>query len=139
METQEFGILIATHGTLCNGYLNTLQLILDLPEGVIDCICFEEGESLEEFEATFQAYMMKHNEHPLMILLDLPGGTPANMSLRFLSPSHLCIAGFNLPFLLELVIAKMNGTSWQELNVKEMMDHALSSFICYNDIIKQEE
>lgn len=139
MEQQTFGILIATHGTLGKGYLNTLQIILDLPEDEIEVLGFEAGESTDHFGAQFAQILAKYQNQPMVILLDLPGGTPANTALRFLSSTHVCIAGFNLPFLLELVLAKMNHVSWTDLGLQEMMAHAASSMVCYNELFKQEE
>ena len=81
----------------------------------------------------------KYKDRNIIILLDLPGGTPANMALPFLSASRKLVAGINLPFVLELMIAKKNGTLWEELDIENMIENAKSSMVFYNKILKTEE
>ena len=50
MEKEDFGILMVTHGGLAKGYLSALKLVLDIDETDLDTVCFEEGESTEEFD-----------------------------------------------------------------------------------------
>lgn len=139
MNTQSFQILLATHGDLGKGYLHTLGIILDMPKDEISIVSFQAQETLESFEERFQEKVEACNGQHLVILLDLPGGTPANIALRFLHPDHTLIAGFNLPFLLELVLAKMNNTKWEDVHLAQSMQNAKESMICYNDLFNKEE
>lgn len=139
MNTQSFQILLATHGDLGKGYLHTLGIILDMPEDEISIVSFQAQETLESFEERFQEKVNAYDDQHLVILLDLPGGTPANIALRFLHPARTLIAGFNLPFLLELVLAKMNQTPWEDFHLSQSLQHAKDSMICYNDLFHKEE
>ena len=70
-------------------YLSALKLVLDIDETDLDTVCFEEGESTEEFEQCLRTVIEEqYRDRNLVILLDIPGGTPANTALRFLSDSR---------------------------------------------------
>ena len=61
------------------------------------------------------------------------------MALPFLSASRKLVAGINLPFVLELMIAKKNGTLWEDLDIENMIENAKSSMVFYNKLLKTEE
>lgn len=138
--SDNFDILMVTHAELSKGYFSALKLILDIDETDLETVSLEEGEPLDTFSDKLNAVIEeKHKNRNMVILLDLPGGTPANMAFPFLSDSRKLIAGINLPFVLELLIAKKNGTSWEELNVDSIIENAKNSFVFYNKLLKTEE
>lgn len=102
-----FEVLVVTHAALSKGYFSALQLILDIDQNDMDVLSFETGEALDAFSDKISDVVEnKYKDKNMVILLDLPGGTPANMALPFLSDSRKLIAGINLPLVLELMIAK---------------------------------
>ena len=78
----------------------------------------------------------KYKNKNMVILLDLPGGTPANMALPFLSDSRKLVAGINLPLVLELMIAKKMGFLGKNSNVETIIENARKSILFYNKMIK---
>ena len=135
-----FEVLVVTHAALSKGYFSALQLILDIDQNDMDVLSFETGEALDAFSDKISDIVEnKYKDKNMVILLDLPGGTPANMALPFLSASRKLVAGINLPFVLELMIAKKNGTSWEELDLENMIENAKSSMVFYNKLLKTEE
>lgn len=135
-----FDILMVTHAELSKGYFSAMKLILDINNEDMETVSFEAGEALDTFsEKLAEIIEKKYKDRKIIILLDLPGGTPANMALPFLSASRKLVAGTNLPFVLELMIAKKNGTSWEELDLENMIENAKSSMVFYNKLLKTEE
>lgn len=135
-----FDILMVTHAELSEGYFSAMELILDINNEDMETVSFEAGEALDVFlEKLAEIIEKKYKDRNIIILLDLPGGTPANMALPFLSASRKLVAGINLPFVLELMIAKKNGTLWEELDIENMIENAKSSMVFYNKILKTEE
>ena len=133
-----FDILMVTHAELSKGYFSAMKLILDINNEDMETVSFEAGEALDTFsEKLAEIIEKKYKDRKIIILLDLPGGTPANMALPFLSASRKLVAGINLPFVLELMIA--NGTSWEELDLENMIENAKSSMVFYNKLLKTEE
>jgi len=106
----------------------------------MDVLSFETGEALDTFSNKISDVVEnKYKDKNMVILLDLPGGTPANMALPFLSDSRKLIAGINLPLVLELMIAKKNGVSWEELDLETIIENARTSIIFYNKLLKTED
>lgn len=135
-----FEVLVVTHGALSKGYFSALQLILDIDQNDMDVLSFETGEALDAFSDKISDVVEnKYKDKNMVILLDLPGGTPANMALPFLSDSRKLIAGINLPLVLELMIAKKNGVSWEELDLETIIENARTSIIFYNKLLKTED
>ncbi|MDM8204321.1 hypothetical protein QUW03_08055 [Faecalicoccus acidiformans] len=135
-----FEVLVVTHAALSKGYFSALQLILDIDQNDMDVLSFETGEALDAFSDKISDVVEnKYKDKNMVILLDLPGGTPANMALPFLSDSRKLIAGINLPLVLELMIAKKNGVSWEELDLETIIENARTSIIFYNKLLKTED
>lgn len=89
-----FDVLMITHAGLCKGYADVLKLILDIDEDDFGTLSFENGESLDDFSEAIRATIEeRYKDRNLVVLLDLPGGSPANTALPFMSSSRKLIAG----------------------------------------------
>ena len=67
----------------------------------------------------------QHHLQPLIILTDLIGGTPNNVSIKQLNNNRIqIIAGINLPLLLELLMAQSAGKSIEEIDFKELLNNS---------------
>lgn len=134
---ESFEVLVVTHGGLGSGYLSTMELLLNIDREDMDIVSFEAGEEISHFkEKLSECIEGKYEDKNLVILLDIPGGTPANTVLEFISPSRRLVAGFNLPFLLELMVLRMSGTSWEELDIEEIIFNSKNSMVYYNKILR---
>ena len=135
-----FDILMVTHAELSKGYFSAMELILDINNEDMEIVSFEAGEALDVFSEKLAEIIEKKYKHrKIIVLLDLPGGTPANMALPFLSASRKLVAGINLPFVLELMIAKKNWDFVGRPRYRNMIENAKSSMVFYNKLLKTEE
>ena len=93
-----FDVLMITHAGLCKGYADVLKLILDIDEDDFGTLSFENGESLDDFSEAIRATIEeRYKDRNLVVLLDLPGGSPANTALPFMSSSRKLIDGCKSP------------------------------------------
>ena len=97
------GVVIVTHYRLGAEFLQALRLI------VPDCadfasVAIEPSQSVNEMRETIsQALREKDTGEGVLILTDMFGGTPSNMSLSFLDEHHVeVVTGINLPMLIKL-------------------------------------
>ena len=98
-----FGVVIVTHYRLGDEFLQALRLIVpDAPE--FHAVAIEPTQSVEEMRSRI-ATALEAADHGdgVLILTDMFGGTPSNISLSFLGEHHVeVVTGVNLPMLIKL-------------------------------------
>ncbi|HCD9884295.1 TPA: PTS fructose transporter subunit IIA [Enterococcus faecium] len=137
MANQLFHIVITTHSTLCEGYLKATKLILMNDATGISAVPFKENTSPDDFEESMKEIISQHHLQPLIILTDLIGGTPNNVSIKQLNNNRIqIIAGINLPLLLELLMAQSAGKSIEEIDFKKLLNNSQKSMVHINSLLK---
>jgi len=97
------GVLIVTHYRLGEEFLQALGLIIpDAPS--FHSVAVEPSMSVETMrDAIAKGLAEAEQGHGVLILTDMFGGTPSNMSLSFLDEHHVeVVTGMNLPMLIKL-------------------------------------
>ncbi len=97
------GVVIVTHYALGREFLQALRLIVpDGPE--FGSVAIEPSQSVNEMrEAISKGLCDKDTGEGILILTDMFGGTPSNMSLSFLDEHNVeVVTGINLPMLIKL-------------------------------------
>ena len=95
-----------------------------------------EELSKDDFSEAIRATIEeRYKDRNLVVLLDLPGGSPANTALPFMSSSRKLIAGVNLPLVLEIMAMKKSGTTWEELDLDDTCKSAAQSIVLYNNFL----
>jgi PTS system mannose-specific IIA component len=95
------GIVVVTHGQLATELVNAARTIVgDIPRIASVSIGWSD-DMLSAREAIEKALAEVGGEDAL-ILTDMFGGTPTNISLPFLSPRVEIVTGVNLPMLIKL-------------------------------------
>ena len=95
------GIVVVTHGALAGELVNAARTIVgDIPHIAAVSIGWTDDVSAAR-EAIARALEEVGGE-PALILTDMFGGTPTNVSLPFLSPRVEIVTGVNLPMLIKL-------------------------------------
>ena len=97
------GILIVTHKELAEALVNVCDLILGRQEGVT-ALSLDPNASPEECRQQIQrALAQVNNGDGVIILTDMLGGTPSNLTLPFLQEGKVeLVTGVNLPMLMKL-------------------------------------
>lgn len=113
-------VLLVSHGGFAKGMLEAAEMILGQQEQV-EALGLYPGTSaddyVEKLEELIEAW---GNAEDVLILADLPGGTPANSgALLSLKKGVTCLAGCNLPLVLE-VLSSRKFLDMAELTVSAM-------------------
>jgi mannose PTS system EIIA component len=105
------GVLITTHGNLGNELVKVAEMIRGPLKGVIH-ISIDQTKGVEDLKKDINAAIKKLDQGKgVLILTDLFGGTPSNLSLSLLKEGKVeVVTGVNLPMLLKLadIREKMN-------------------------------
>jgi PTS system mannose-specific IIA component len=112
------GVLITTHGNLGSELIRAAELIKGKLEGVSH-VSVDQKKGIEDLKKEIGQYIRKLDQGKgVLILTDLFGGTPSNISLSFLKEGKLeVVTGVNLPMLLKL------DEKRQELNLKDFASY----------------
>lgn len=96
------GIVVVTHGKLAEELVNAARTIAgEMPATVSVSIGWADDMSAAR-EAIVQALSAVGKEEGALILTDMFGGTPTNVSLSLLAPGVEIVTGVNLPMLVKL-------------------------------------
>jgi PTS system mannose-specific IIA component len=97
------GLVLATHGNLGTELLASAQMIIG-PVRNARAVSITQQSSMESIRdaiATAIAEVVQDG-HGVIIVTDMFGGTPANVSMTFLEPLRVeVLTGVNLPMLLK--------------------------------------
>ena len=96
------GIVITTHCNLGDALIDTAEFILGKrPEAMVS-VSVDLNESAEVLRKKIAEGIKKVNQQKgVLILTDMFGGTPSNLSYSFLEEGHVeVLSGVNLPILI---------------------------------------
>ena len=99
----KIGIVIVTHYRLGEEFLQALRLIVpDAPE--FRAVSIDPSQSVEEMRDDISiALGAADRGDGVLVLTDMFGGTPSNISLSFLDEHQVeVVTGLNLPMLIKL-------------------------------------
>jgi len=97
------GVLITTHGNLGSELIKAAELIRGSLKGIVH-VSIDQTKGVEDLKKEISMAIKKLDQGKgVLILTDLFGGTPSNISLSFLKEGKVeVITGVNLPMLLKL-------------------------------------
>ena len=98
------GILIVTHGRLAQELVDTTKTIVGKNVENMVPISVGWNDDMADIQKTISSAIAKVDKGTgVLILTDMFGGTPSNISLSFLSDKVEIITGVNLPMLIKVV------------------------------------
>ncbi len=97
------GVLIITHGNLGYELLKAAEMIKGDMRGIIP-VSLDAKTGVEDIKKEITAAIKKADlGEGVLIMTDLFGGTPSNISLSFLNEKRVeVVTGVNLPMLLKI-------------------------------------
>jgi len=99
---EQIGIIVISHCNLAAELVRVTELIVG-PLTNCRTICSEANRPVEEMTKQLRGAIKEVDQGKgVLILTDLFGGTPANISLSFLGPKVEVVCGVNLPMLIRL-------------------------------------
>ncbi|HFB55394.1 MAG TPA: PTS fructose transporter subunit IIA [Hellea balneolensis] len=101
------GLVIVTHGALAQELRCAAEHVVG-PMAHMQTVCIAADENLEHAsDAIRGAIETVDMGRGVLVLTDMFGGTPSNLSISFLKENHVeVVAGANLPMLIKLSEAR---------------------------------
>jgi mannose PTS system EIIA component len=108
------GVLITTHGNLGNELIKAAEMIRGPISGLLH-VSIDQAKGVEDLKKEIGNAIKKLDKGKgVLILTDLFGGTPSNISLSFMKDGKVeVVTGVNLPMLIKLSELK------EEMSLKE--------------------
>ena len=130
------GILLVTHANLGHTLIETLTFILGKEPENIMAVSIDIKEDADSLRKNIkQAIAKVRSENGVLILTDMFGGTPSNLSYSFLEEGQIeVISGVNLPILLKAVNAR-NKMDMKTLT-SAIVEHGKKSISLASDILR---
>ena len=102
------GILIVTHRQLGDALIDAAEFILGHPPEAILAVSIDINEEAEKLRSKIKSAIKKVNGYQgVLIMTDMFGGTPSNLSYSFLEEGRVeVISGVNLPILIKALSAR---------------------------------
>ena len=114
------GIILASHGKLAEGLLDTLKLFNGEQEQ-LETLCLLPGDDIAEFVIRIKETADKINTGDgVVVFCDLLFGSPCNCSGRLLMDEEWkdkieVITGMNLPMIMEYLACRENGMTAEDI------------------------
>jgi mannose PTS system EIIA component len=94
------GIVVVTHGNLAAELVSAARTIVGELPGVA-AVSIGWADDMGAAHAAIEGALAEVGGEGRLILTDMFGGTPTNISLPFLSPQVEIVTGVNLPMLIK--------------------------------------
>jgi PTS system mannose-specific IIA component len=96
------GIVVVTHGQLAAELVNAArQIVGDIPR--IAAVSIGWADDMAVARQAIEQALAEVGEAGALVLTDMFGGTPTNVTLPFLSERVEIVTGVNLPMLIKLI------------------------------------
>jgi PTS system mannose-specific IIA component len=97
------GILIVSHRQLGEALIDATEFILDSKPDALESVSIDINESAEKLRKKIVDGIKKVDQKSgVLILTDMFGGTPSNLSYSFLEEGRIeVISGVNLPIIIK--------------------------------------
>ena len=131
------GILVITHRQLAQEFVATAELIVGKMENCIG-LSLDPELPVDDLRQQITRAMDEVNDGDgVIVLTDMFGGTPSNLSLSFLNQKGIeVVTGVNLPMLLKLAHSR-EGVKVDEL-ARIIKDYGRRSISLASEILDKE-
>jgi PTS system mannose-specific IIA component len=132
------GLVLATHGNLGEALIRSMEIILgEQPQ--VEALSLQVEDDIEAANKGLREAVAKVDSGDgVLILTDMLGGTPSNLSLALLGQPRIeVVSGVNLPMLLKAAQARQeNGLKETAAKVKE---HARNSIVMASEVLEEKK
>jgi len=97
------GIVIVTHSDLGDALIGAAEFIIGSRPEALESVSIDISENAEKLRKKIAEGIKKvQGKEGVLILTDMFGGTPSNLSYSFLEEGHIeVLSGVNLPILIQ--------------------------------------
>ncbi len=95
------GLVLVTHAGLAGELLAAAEMVVG-PLELAEAVGIRPGDAVEFIRTSIEEAINRVNGDGVVVMTDMFGGTPANMSLSFLEENRVeVLTGVNLPMLIK--------------------------------------
>ena len=128
-------IILASHGELSKGMLNSVSMIVGELSKDIETYSLYPGENPSDFAMELEKQIQKSKER-FIIICDIKGGSVYNALLQTCSNDNVdIISGMNMNMVLEFVLANSSGN----LDLEKIIDNAKEGIILQNSSLMNKK
>jgi len=132
------GVLVITHGNLGNELVKVAELIKGSLEGTL-CVSVDATRGLDDLRKEITSAIRKVDSGSgVLVLTDLFGGTPSNVSLAFLKEGRVeVVTGVNLPMLLKVPDVREKEDDLSKF-AAEIRDYGKKNIYLASEVLKKK-
>lgn len=127
--------VLASHGLLAKGMLETLKLIIGEIKNIHTLCAYSEEQNPEESLKKIIEELSLKGE--VLVFTDLFGGSVNNILMKLLKPNVYLFSGMNLPLVLNAVLSETEDIN--ELIIKLKKENTSSIVYCNDFVVDDEE
>lgn len=111
------GIVIVTHSRLGDALIGAAEFIIGNRPEAMESVSIDLNENTDKLRAKIAQGIKKvQGQEGILILTDMFGGTPSNLSYSFLEEGHIeVLSGVNLPILIQAASLRDKNMKLDEL------------------------
>lgn len=95
------GLVLVTHAGLARELLAAAEMIVG-PLEMAEAVGIQPGDNVDSIRISIESAMDRVNDAGVLLMTDMFGGTPSNMSISFLEDNRVeVLTGVNLPMLIK--------------------------------------
>jgi PTS system mannose-specific IIA component len=129
------GIVLVTHGSLGEALVQSMSIILGEQEQVEALSLMVEDDIVVANKRLREAVGKADQGDGVLILTDMLGGTPSNLSLALLGkPEIEVISGVNLPMLLKATQSRQQHDLRE--SASRVKEHGRSSIVMAREVLE---
>jgi PTS system mannose-specific IIA component len=106
--------LIITHGNLGHELIQVAEKILEQKLN-IEAISFDWQGDGSDIIAQLEKFIAHNKRHKIIIFTDMFGGSPSNISTRFINQNVEVLSGINLPGLLKFFCYEARSKNFEDI------------------------
>ena len=132
------GVLVITHGNLGNELVKVAELIKGSLDGTL-CVSVDATWGQNELRKEITSAIRKVDSGSgVLVLTDLFGGTPSNVSLAFLKEGKVeVVTGVNLPMLLKVPDVREKEDDLSRF-AAEIRDYGKKNIYLASEVLKKK-
>ncbi len=114
------GIVIVTHSRLGDALIGAAEFIIGNRPEAMESVSIDLSENTDKLRSKIARGIKKvEGQEGILILTDMFGGTPSNLSYSFLEEGHIeVLSGVNLPILIQAASLRDKNMKLDELAAK---------------------
>ena len=111
------GIVIVTHSRLGDALIGAAEFIIGNRPEAMESVSIDLNENTDKLRSKIAQGIKKvQGQEGILILTDMFGGTPSNLSYSFLEEGHIeVLSGVNLPILIQAASLRDKNMKLDEL------------------------